>query len=118
MRVFPLAYSVCCLALWWPRAMLLVLVTSVFVSLVVRTLGWKTVLDENGLVGALVAQQEVDAAAVGDHDDSRVRVGAQNMHWEKSGAFTGEVSPAGKYARARLVPMTLGEDGDSSFRKS
>src|SRR6201993_808553 len=23
-----------------------------------------------------------------------IKVGAQNMHWEKSGAFTGEISPA------------------------
>lgn len=36
-------------------------------------------------VGLGVAQREVD--------DSPVKVGAQNMHWEASGAFTGEISP-------------------------
>ena len=28
------------------------------------------------------------------HEAPHVKVGAQNMHWERSGAFTGEVSPA------------------------
>src|SRR3954453_12220507 len=26
--------------------------------------------------------------------DPNIKIGAQNMHWEKSGAFTGEISPA------------------------
>ncbi|MFK4997120.1 triose-phosphate isomerase [Bacillus sp. N9] len=25
--------------------------------------------------------------------DSRIRLGAQNMHWEDTGAYTGEISP-------------------------
>src|SRR5215218_11452996 len=28
------------------------------------------------------------------HDSPNVKLGAQNMHWEKSGAFTGEISAA------------------------
>src|SRR5207342_3284770 len=27
-------------------------------------------------------------------DAQRIKVGAQNMHWERAGAFTGEISPA------------------------
>ncbi len=53
---YPVAYMLSRARGMWTRAMLLVLVSSMFVSLVVRTLGWKTVLDENGLVGALVAR--------------------------------------------------------------
>ncbi len=33
-------------------------------------------------------------AAVAAAAGSNVAVGAQNMHWEKEGAFTGEVSPS------------------------
>lgn len=33
-------------------------------------------------------------AAVAVCRDSKIKVGAQNMHWEEKGAFTGEVSPA------------------------
>ncbi len=36
-----------------------------------------------------VALQAVKEAAAG----TNVRIGAQNMHWEESGAYTGEVSP-------------------------
>jgi triosephosphate isomerase len=32
--------------------------------------------------------------AAHDARDSRVRIGAQNTHWEDAGAFTGEMSPA------------------------
>lgn len=32
-----------------------------------------------------------DASRLADH--RRIQIGAQNMHWEESGAFTGEVSP-------------------------
>ena len=38
------------------------------------------------LVGLGVARREVE--------DSAIKLGAQNMHWENSGAFTGEISPA------------------------
>jgi putative spermidine/putrescine transport system permease protein len=61
---YPIAYLLSRASGWWTRAMLVVLVSSVFVSLVVRTLGWKTVLDENGLVGALWAQVPVIGGAV------------------------------------------------------
>ncbi len=37
---------------------------------------------------SLVAAREAAAA----HGQAAVRVGAQNVHWEKSGAFTGEIS--------------------------
>jgi len=37
-------------------------------------------------VGLGVARREVE--------DSAIKLGAQNMHWENSGAFTGEISPA------------------------
>jgi triosephosphate isomerase len=40
-----------------------------------------------------------------------VRIGAQNMHWEKSGAFTGEVSAA--MLRALYVKYVIvGHSGD------
>ena len=61
---YPLAYLLSRGSGWWANGMLLVLVSSVFVSLVVRTLGWKTVLDENGLVGGLVAQMPLVGGAV------------------------------------------------------
>jgi len=51
---YPVAYLLSRSRGLWTRLVLLILVSSVFVSLVVRTLGWKTVLDENGLVGRLV----------------------------------------------------------------
>lgn len=34
------------------------------------------------------------AAALGAEGNRTVKIGAQHMHWEKEGAFTGEVSPA------------------------
>ena len=37
---------------------------------------------------------------------SRVAIGAQNMSWEKEGAFTGEISPAMLLARG-LSPTSL-----------
>ena len=52
---YPVAYLLSRSRSFWTRVVLLILVSSVFVSLVVRTLGWKTVLDENGLVGRLVS---------------------------------------------------------------
>lgn len=33
-------------------------------------------------------------AAASEARDSRIRIGAQNAHWEDAGAFTGETSPA------------------------
>lgn len=53
---YPFAYLLSRSSGMWTRVVLLILVSSVFVSLVVRTLGWKTVLDENGVIGYLVAQ--------------------------------------------------------------
>jgi putative spermidine/putrescine transport system permease protein len=52
---YPVAYLLSRSRGLWTRLLLLILISSVFVSLVVRTLGWKTVLDENGLVGRLVS---------------------------------------------------------------
>lgn len=51
---YPVAYLLSRSRGLWTRPLLLILVSSVFVSLVVRTLGWKTVLDENGLIGGVV----------------------------------------------------------------
>jgi putative spermidine/putrescine transport system permease protein len=51
---YPVAYLLSRSGAWWTRLVLLVLISSVFVSLVVRTLGWKTVLDDNGMLGRLV----------------------------------------------------------------
>ena len=53
---YPVAYALSRSRGRWTRIVLLILISSMFVSLVVRTLGWKTVLDENGLVGSLVAR--------------------------------------------------------------
>ena len=53
---YPVAYALSRSRGRWTRVVLLILISSMFVSLVVRTLGWKTVLDENGLVGGLVAR--------------------------------------------------------------
>src|SRR5690348_5745223 len=55
--------------------------------------------------GALVSKHDCDEVAVfppfislsatlSAARDSQITVGAQNMHWEKEGAFTGEVSAA------------------------
>jgi putative spermidine/putrescine transport system permease protein len=52
---YPVAYLLSRSSALWTRLLLLVLISSVFVSLVVRTLGWKTVLDDNGMLGRLVA---------------------------------------------------------------
>jgi len=52
---YPVAYLLSRSRGLWTRLVLLILISSVFVSLVVRTLGWKTVLDENGLVGRVVS---------------------------------------------------------------
>ncbi|HPG00108.1 MAG TPA: triose-phosphate isomerase [Kiritimatiellia bacterium] len=66
----------------------------------------KTVADAitlvNGLKADLAAMDKVDvvvcppftalAAVAQALKDTKIAVGAQNMHWEKSGAFTGEVS--------------------------
>ena len=52
---YPVAYLLSRADAWWTRLVLLVLISSVFVSLVVRTLGWKTVLDDNGMLGRLVS---------------------------------------------------------------
>jgi putative spermidine/putrescine transport system permease protein len=52
---YPVAYLLSRSRGLWTRLVLLILISSVFVSLVVRTLGWKTVLDENGLVGGVVS---------------------------------------------------------------
>jgi putative spermidine/putrescine transport system permease protein len=52
---YPVAYLLSRSGALWTRLLLLVLISSVFVSLVVRTLGWKTVLDDNGMLGRLVA---------------------------------------------------------------
>ena len=52
---YPVAYLLSRSSAFWTRLVLLVLISSVFVSLVVRTLGWKTVLDDNGLLGRIAA---------------------------------------------------------------
>ena len=52
---YPVAYLLSRSRAAWTKLLLLVLISSVFVSLVVRTLGWKTVLDDNGMLGQLVA---------------------------------------------------------------
>lgn len=52
---YPVAYLLSRSKALWTRVVLVILISSVFVSLIVRTLGWKTVLDENGLIGSLVA---------------------------------------------------------------
>lgn len=61
---YPVAYLLSRSRGLWTRLVLLILVSSVFVSLVVRTLGWKTVLDENGLVGSLVATIPVVGSSI------------------------------------------------------
>ena len=43
------------------------------------------------IVPPFTAIAAVNAALEGAQD---IKVGAQNMHWERSGAFTGEISPA------------------------
>jgi putative spermidine/putrescine transport system permease protein len=47
---YPVAYVLSRARGWWTTPMLMIVMSSVFVSLVVRTLGWKTILDDNGPV--------------------------------------------------------------------
>ncbi|RBW71216.1 triose-phosphate isomerase [Bacillus taeanensis] len=68
----------------------------------------KTLSEAKGFVeevkGQIPAEDKVDSvvcapalfldALVNDTKGSALKVGAQNMHWEESGAFTGEISPA------------------------
>jgi triosephosphate isomerase (TIM) len=68
----------------------------------------KTLSEAKGFVeevkGQIPAEEKVDSvvcapalfldALVNDTKGSALKVGAQNMHWEESGAFTGEISPA------------------------
>jgi triosephosphate isomerase (TIM) len=68
----------------------------------------KTLSEAKGFVeevkGQIPAEEKVDSvvcapalfldALVNDTKGSALKVGAQNMHWEESGAFTGETSPA------------------------
>jgi triosephosphate isomerase len=61
-----------------------------FVSVLLRELG-DTVEPEVVIVPPFTAIPKVSEAL---SDTQFVKVGAQNMHWEKSGAFTGEISPA------------------------
>lgn len=67
----------------------------------------KTISEAKDLVGSLkekvadidnveigVCPPAIDLQAVKEKAaDSNVKVGAQNMHWEKSGAYTGDISP-------------------------
>lgn len=45
-----------------------------------------------GLASAMTALRSAQGASLHQHD--KVRLGAQNVHWESSGAFTGEISTA------------------------
>lgn len=48
-------------------------------------------------VETVLCPPSIDLKSVGnvlEFDNSRMKLGAQNVHWEESGAFTGEISPA------------------------
>jgi triosephosphate isomerase (TIM) len=53
-------------------------------------------------------------AVVSQVKDSSVRVGAQNMHWEKDGAFTGELS-AGQLVAAGCSHVIIGHSERRQF---
>jgi len=61
-------------------------------------------VDEIGGVDKVVCPPFVYLAAVGAAcKGSSLKIGAQNMHWEEKGAYTGEVSPAMVRDLAELV---------------
>ena len=57
--------------------------------------GVRSLADNTGGVETILCPPTISLSAVKEAvSGSTVKVGAQNMHWEDSGAFTGEVSPA------------------------
>ena len=55
---------------------------------------FKAILPKTKWCDIVVCAPTVDlSAAVRAFKDSRIAVGAENLHWEASGAYTGEISP-------------------------
>ena len=51
-------------------------------------------LEEIDVVERLICPPFTALSSVADHlSGSEIAIGAQNMHWERSGAYTGEISP-------------------------